>query len=1357
MFKNIAKALGGDPQKKELDRAIVLVDQINQLESAYEALSADELRSKTDEFRQRLADGQTLDDLLVEAFAAVREASKRTTGLRHYDVQLIGGIFMHEGKIVEMRTGEGKTLVATLPLYLNALAGKGAHLVTVNDYLARRDARWMAPIYDYLGLSVGVLQMSGRKVSSQYAFIVDLEKHENRENIDQLQLVTRKEAYNADITYGTNNEFGFDYLRDNLTMNTDRRVQRGLSFAIIDEVDNILIDEARTPLIISGPASEDVEWYNRMAAIVKELKPDEDFDYVEKDRSVALTEIGEIHVEDLLQIPLRDPDNPEDITPEQARLLGYLEQALRAQVMFTKNKDYIVQKGKVIIVDEFTGRLMPGRRWSGGLHQAVEAKEGVKVNPENITHATITLQNFFRIYTKLSGMTGTAKSEAEEFSTIYDLDVIEMPTNLDFEASRPNSELQIMQGKDNEGYDYTYYVRADDDSKQAVFWKRKDYPDVVFRTEEAKLRAIVLEIIRFHVQGRPILVGTTSIEHSEKLAGRLKSEILKRLLMAILTREAWLKKSNNSNPEREYPEVAFLNKPLENLMPNEIRQFSQSAGLPSINPENADNIDFFLDYFDLSAADRERMENTIKNGIQNTVLNARKHDDESKIIEDAGALGAVTIATNMAGRGVDIKLGGQLQEYILADVRNFLYKNKVDYFEKSLSELVEEADKFPKSNFKPSEEIEALRQHVEKLNLVKKLGGLHVIGSERHEARRIDNQLRGRAARQGDPGSSRFYLSLEDDLMRMFGGERTENLMRVFNIDPSYPVESKMLGRLVEQAQDRVEGYNFDMRKHLLDYDNILNDQRERIYTERDRIFKKDNLEEDVLGMLRTELQRRIPEALEKINDPRKSDEENQGNEFESLSGLLGFLEKIQPTLFYPKYDVSLPSYSMSLIKAYLENNIEDLDDKAGIKDGLFKLAEAAIQAEGKHILIQLKTSIEKKADNFSQQLAERLDLLDIIVENNADLFQSSPKDFLNQIQKEIHLKIEPDAETIQALKDSPEQLSQTLRDIVQQSIMQNALSRLVTTIERKMDSSLPVDIHELANSDWLTIEDKLEEAISQQYEQKAASIKEPKNPINQNINAWVDKQAESSNGFNLLELAVQMRVGQRMGINPQTRKRVKLRIVLFRYTYLAAQSLVGKDADEITGAILAHLEGTQAKKVEIWGRIEMERIAENFQTIADLPEEYSENLETFITPEARTAMESNSFISLLEANDTEVIKCFGRSVQQTFYRHILLRSISDLWIEHLTNMEALRISIGMEAYAQQDPLVLYKSRSTDAFKNLFAGIRMGVVTRMFSMRPAVKKIDTGEPTPPPQQQQPAGENKSSNSNKKKRKRRKRR
>src|SRR5574341_1478818 len=535
MLKRFVRIFGGDPNKRAVEKFTETVDLINSLEAQFEALSDEALHEKTNEFRQRLAEGETLDELLPEAFAAVRGASKRTVGLRHYDVQLIGGIALHQGRIAEMRTGEGKTLVATLPLYLNALTGKGTHLITVNDYLARRDARWMAPIYNLLGLNVGVLQMAARTENGKKAFIVDLERESPHEDQHQLRMVPRLEAYVADITYGTNSEFGFDYLRDNMAMRLEDRVQRpgeddgtpGLYYAIVDEVDNVLIDEARTPLIISGPAQDEAEWYVRMSQAVKQIRP-EDYEVNEKDRNVTLSEIGEAHVEELLGVALRDPERPEDVTPEQARMIGYLEQALRAQHLFHRNKDYLVQAGKVIIVDEFTGRLMPGRRWSDGLHQAVEAKEGVRVQAENVTYATITIQNYFRMYAKLAGMSGTAVTEAEEFDKIYKLDVVTIPTNLEYQAMRPDTPLEEAEGRDEQGYKFLYYSLQDDPQKLPVFWKRKDYPDVVYRTQEAKLRRVVHEILHFHVQGRPLLVGTTSVELSERVSNRLRAEPLRR-------------------------------------------------------------------------------------------------------------------------------------------------------------------------------------------------------------------------------------------------------------------------------------------------------------------------------------------------------------------------------------------------------------------------------------------------------------------------------------------------------------------------------------------------------------------------------------------------------------------------------------------------------------------------------------------------------------------------------------------------------------------------------------------------------------------------------------------------------------
>ena len=656
----------GDPNERELKRLRSEVEEINSLEPLIQSLSDDQLRAKTEEFKRRLAAGETLDDLLPEAFAVVREAARRTIGMRHFDVQLMAGIVLHEGKIAEMKTGEGKTLVATLPLYLNALEGRGCHLVTPNDYLSRVGGGWMGPVYHLLGVSVGV-------ITHGFAGIFDPSYMDPNpspdDRLNHWRPVTRREAYLADITYGTNNEFGFDYLRDNLVYRLEDIVQRELNYAIVDEVDNILIDEARTPLIISGPAQETVDRYYQFAQIARQLRRDLHYTVDLKHRAVALTEAGIDRVESLLGIP-RGQSLYDD---RYSDLVHYLEQALKAKELFHRDKDYIVRDGEVIIVDEFTGRQMLGRRYSEGLHQAIEAKEGVRVQRETVTQATITFQNYFRMYRKLAGMTGTAATEAEEFATIYNLEVVVIPTH-----------------------------------KPMI---RIDHPDQVYRTEEAKFRAVVREIAEMHAAGRPVLVGTTSIEKSEYLSMLLKRQ-----------------------------------------------------------------------------------------GIPHEVLNAKHHEREALIVAKAGQPGAVTIATNMAGRGTDIVLGPGVAEK----------------------------------------------------------GGLHVIGTERHEARRIDNQLRGRAGRQGDPGSSRFFLSLEDELLRRFGSDRITGIMDRLGLDDDTPIEHPLITKTIESAQTKVEGHNFDLRKHLVEYDDVVNKHREVIYAERRKIIRGDNLREHVLGMIRRQVERLV-------------------------------------------------------------------------------------------------------------------------------------------------------------------------------------------------------------------------------------------------------------------------------------------------------------------------------------------------------------------------------------------------------------------------------------------------------------------------------------------------------------------
>ncbi len=697
MLSFLLKLLG-DPNEKKVKSIMGIIDHINALEPQFEKLTDEELRAKTDEFKEILAkrptskdfktdrklEKEALDKILPEAFATVREAGKRVLNMRHFDVQLIGGYFLHNGHIAEMRTGEGKTLVATLPAYLNALTGKGVHVITVNDYLAKRDSDWMGKIYKFLGLSVGVILSGGRSAED---------------------FATKKAAYACDITYGTNNEFGFDYLRDNMASNIEMLVQRPYNYAIIDEVDSILIDEARTPLIISGRLEKSAETYQLMAKVAPQLEKIKDYEVDEKNKNIILTEDGIDHAQEIIGV--------KDLFDINTQYAHHLLQALKAKELFVKDTDYVVKNGEVMIVDEFTGRLMEGRRWSDGLHQAIEAKEGVQIQDETQTLASITFQNLFRLYPKLSGMTGTAMTEEAEFGKIYNLEVTTIPTN------KPDIRI--------------------------------NYPDVIYKTERAKFDAVVQDIIRMHEIGRPVLVGTISIEKSEYVSYLLKQK-----------------------------------------------------------------------------------------GIPHHVLNAKHHEKEAYIIAQAGRVGAVTIATNMAGRGTDILLGGNAE---------FLAKEMLD--EKGIT---------PESENYAAEKEAALAQAraiTEKEHAkVVEVGGLHVIGTERHESRRIDNQLRGRAARQGDPGSTRFFLSLQDNLMRIFGGEKITALMNALNVEDDIAIENVLITRQIQSAQKKVETYHFDIRKSVLEYDDVMNIQREKFYAQRRKVLAGKNLSEDIYYMIEKEIDR---------------------------------------------------------------------------------------------------------------------------------------------------------------------------------------------------------------------------------------------------------------------------------------------------------------------------------------------------------------------------------------------------------------------------------------------------------------------------------------------------------------------
>ncbi|HMQ50894.1 MAG TPA: preprotein translocase subunit SecA [Anaerolineae bacterium] len=786
MFKSLIKAVFGDPNLKEIKKFSPIVDEINALEPEMQAKSDEDLREMMAHFRRDLREQtheertevqtlrrevttavgkerqqlqiqleraeknllklemELLDDILPEVFAAVREASRRTIGLRHYDVQLVGGAIIHQGKVVEMRTGEGKTLVATAPVVLNALMGRGVHVITVNDYLAKRDCQWMGPIYHRLGLSIGVIQNAGGQGVDQASFQYDPDYHSDDDRFEYLRPITRKQAYACDITYGTNNEFGFDYLRDNMVTDLERVTQRELHYAIIDEVDNILIDEARTPLIISGQAEESSEMYRTFAQLVRPLRrssdesvtnedmePDGDYVVDEKSRISYLTEAGIEKIERALGV--------ENLYEgESAALTPYLDNALRAHALYKLDVDYVVQNGEVIIVDDFTGRLMHGRRYSEGLHQAIEAKEGVKVQNESFTWATITFQNLFRMYNKLAGMTGTAETEAEELGDIYKLEVMVLPTNVEYRSMQ--GELVEETAKES-GVSVTTYRN---DATNEFYYKRVDYADQVYKNPQGKFKAVVNEIKQMQAEGRPVLVGTIAIETSEHLA-------------------------------------TLLNRA----------------------------------------------------GVKHEVLNAKQHEREASIITQAGRPGAVTIATNMAGRGVDILLGGNPEGL----ARDELRRQGID-----LTEV--DPDLWKQTLNKWTQIVAKDRQ------TVKELGGLHVIGTERHDARRIDNQLRGRAGRQGDPGSSRFYVSLQDDLMRRFGGQNVASLMERFGVEDDIPIEAGIVSKSIENSQTKVEGHNFDIRKQLIKYDDVVNQQREVMYAERRRILSSDSVKESIQNMI---------------------------------------------------------------------------------------------------------------------------------------------------------------------------------------------------------------------------------------------------------------------------------------------------------------------------------------------------------------------------------------------------------------------------------------------------------------------------------------------------------------------------
>ncbi len=916
----------GDPGDRQIKKKMQpIVEKINNLEFEIEKKSDEDLKGYTKQFKDQLKSGKTLDDIMPEAFAVVREAAKRTLGMRHFDVQLIGGMVLHDGNIAEMRTGEGKTMMATLAVYLNALSDKGAHVVTVNDYLARRDAVWMAQIYDFLGLTVGTIQ---HDKSYLYDAGVKAPREEDQENqdasspmveidYDHLRPVERKEAYKADITYGTNNEFGFDYLRDNMVADVDQMTQRDFNFAIVDEVDSILIDEARTPLIISAPDNRPIDQYYKYAKLVNQLKVDEDYNIDEKLRSSTLTEAGIKKMEKALGM--------ENIYTEGGlSVVHHLEQALKANTLFEKDKDYVIQNDEVVIVDEFTGRMMQGRRYSEGLHQAIEAKENVEIKRESRTLATITFQNYFRLYPKLAGMTGTAKTEEEEFRKIYGLDVFVIPTN------KPIARI--------------------------------DSPDRVYKSRKGKYEALVKEIKKVNEKGQPILIGTVSIEQNEEFGD-------------------------------------FLN----------------------------------------------------KSGVKYEVLNAKNHEREAEIIAQAGAKGSVTLATNMAGRGVDIVLGGA-----------------------------------------PFDEARAEE--------VKKLGGLHVMGTDRHEARRIDNQLRGRSGRQGDPGSSQFFISVEDDLMRIFGSDRIKNMMNRLGVPDDMPIENKMVSKSIESAQKKVEGNNFDIRKHVVEYDDVMNHHREAIYKHRHAVLKAS----DEAG-LRDQIFDMFDKEIEQVVNLHTAHENHQKWDLKEI-------EETMATIFPPDTKV----------------NISDTIKPSTDKD---KGEDAQIRSK---LIDHLSTKAESTYDEMIKSVSEDEEgvkkLERAVLLNSIDTLWMDHLDALDNLRTAVGLRGYGQRDPLVEYKRDAYGLFQQLQGSIQNSVVYSVFKILTARGAQSQIQNNPEQAQKLLN----TLGGSLSALQGLKFSAPAKEMSQKtESPVAQSSQSGTEMMQQASNSSSSTEISPRNRFdGDKVGRN---------------------------------------------------------------------------------------------------------------------------------------------------------------------------------------------------------------------------------
>jgi len=1266
ILRNLLSFFDQNAYRREVARYSPALKRVNALENNYQKLDEAGLRAITDQLRARTQDDDHLDDFLPEAFAVVREAARRTIGLRPFDVQIIGAIVLHRGAIAEMKTGEGKTLVATLPLYLNALAGKGAHLVTVNDYLARRDARWMGPVFHILGMNVGVLQADDPEATSRNGLLFDPSQPSSEERLHLLRPVSRAEAYAADVTYGTNSEFGFDYLRDNLVHSLEEKVQRGLHYAIIDEVDNILIDEARTPLIISGENRSEIEWYVQMAAVVRKLGQ-RDVEIDRRDRVVSLTPIGEKHVSTLLGWRLFDTQNPEESSLEQRHLIGHLEQALRARFLYERDREYILQEGEVVIVDENTGRMMPGRRWTDGLHQAVEAKENLEVQSESMTYATITLQNYFRMYAKLSGMTGTALTAAPEFEKTYRLQVHPIPTNVEYKALGKEATLLERQGREADGQDFTYYIPLDEPESSPLYWKRVDYPDQLYLNVESKRRAIAWEILRYHVCGRPLLVGTTSVADSEDLSRYLEEPMLVRLAQTRLLRQAWLLAHPDAHPELALEKLKFLYHPLGLISSSKVANAFASL---KMDPHPLNNLPALLELLDLESEHSQRLETTLSEGIPNSILNARYHYEESQIIASAGSYGSVVIATNMAGRGVDIKLGSELAEEVLAAVNQILEDNMTpNPYGMSLVERRDALRKLvPERAGEQQAEVDFFLNYVEGMQRVKDLGGLHVIGSTRHEARRIDNQLRGRAARQGDPGSSRFFISMEDDIMARFGGLDAETFiereeMRAGDRLLACPPDPSR--RVIEAAQHRVEDENFEIRKHLLEYDDVITAQRQAIYVQRDRILGKADLSADLAEMLKTELD---DQANRHLLAP-----ESQTWRF------IDWVERIQPSLLRSNGSL-VPSWSLRIILQEALPDIVQKSEPEVVLASLLDTAESALAAEQQFIQVEVGRQYEAALDDMQAEIDDRMQIMEAALDAmHPEEAIRHPRQALKSLSKAAGMPVQLSKKGWLSLEDNRHEAEMDILDQVETVLLHSAAQRLAVLLEQFLGQQPTPDPGQASPSDEDELFNNLQAAVESEYTLRRERMLGPKGEIAHDLGKALrdlDVPLGEERAFALLEM---MRTAQS---DP-------------------------KIDDEQVGELACVEENSMSMKV---------RMRSN-------PIFLAEELLAYTPPDEIASQALDHLMSAQRAMQSDL----GAETLNQAYRQLLLYSIDERWVDYLTRLEELRYEVRLEGMAHNDPLVMYKSKAYGAYAGLLDELRRVVVAQMFTFLPQVRRVGAAE------------------------------